>query len=87
MKGNLIARRLHGVVIRGVKGKKMVCEICGTSLRVGKMILPGEVSFDLCVWCHEDEDRVVKWLMRELTSALESSPEYKRLPDGRWVSV
>lgn len=66
---------------------KEPCEVCGTNLKVGKMVIAGEVEFNVCVWCHEDEPKLKAWLMREMEAALEASPDYKQLPDGRWTNI
>lgn len=63
------------------------CEICGGDLRVGKMVIADVAEFDICVWCHEDEAKLKEWFVREMETALEQSPDFRKLPDGKWVSV
>ncbi len=88
-KGRAIAGRQQRIVMRGVGEKTMAnesCEVCGTNLRVGKITV-GSVTLNICVWCHEDEPKLKAWFMREMEAALEASPDYRRLSDGRWTSA
>lgn len=58
-----------------------MCEICGTTFRVGLMTFKGGLTVDVCVWCHEDENKIVGWLKQQIYTALEANPDYKRLSD------
>ncbi len=63
----------------------MDCQICGNKHIASTLTFPGGLKIDLCGWCYEDEGKVIDWLARELETAMASSPDYERLPDGSWT--
>jgi hypothetical protein len=63
------------------------CDVCGTPHRLGKMTLPGDATFTVCVWCHEDKDRLQKWLAGLMKQALDESPDYEPLPNGNYKYI
>lgn len=63
------------------------CVVCCGTVGLGTMTLPGDNDFTVCAWCHEDKPRLQAWLAQLMQEVLEESPDYERLPDGKYRHV
>ncbi len=59
------------------------CEPCGGHAHVIVATLPAGLKFKVCRRCF-DGGRFQEWFAAELEKILEESPDYERLPDGRY---
>lgn len=49
--------------------------------------MPGDATFTVCVWCHEDKRRLQEWLAGLLKQVLDESPDYEPLPNGNYKYI